>query len=59
MMRILPALAGFFAVATVVLGFIGLLGGQGISPLAAVGLLISVALLALFLFLRQREAARK
>ena len=59
MKRVLPALAGLFALATVVLGFVGLLGGQGISPLAPVGLLISVALLVLFLYLRQRDAASK
>ncbi len=57
--RIIPALAGVFALLTVVLGFIGLVGGQGVSPLALVSLLISLALLALFLLLRQRDAAKK
>ncbi|AIX99863.1 hypothetical protein ART_0265 [Arthrobacter sp. PAMC 25486] len=59
MQQILPALAGLFAVATVVLGIVGLFGGQGISPLALVSLLIALVLLTVFFAVRQKDAAKK
>lgn len=55
----LLVLAGIFAVASMVLGFVGLLSGQGITPLALVSLLFALVFLTVFLAVRQRDVSNQ